>query len=405
MNSSRKYPTFPILFFLSFFLWIFAFRGFFLNKLALVGDAQAYFEHFFFYLNNIGRGVFPMWEPFRASGVPIEFFLRRIGEFNPFLFLILILNKAGLSFTFSYLLFLAFYYFLGMTGFYFLAKRIFRNTPMAFAAYLLLMFSSLGTRLFDSFIIGIFVPGVWFFYFLTAFTYDQKKLFLLGMTFSLMIIVTTYVPFYFLTVFLIFLMCFGVIYFGDLKGIFSRYFRFFKGNKIFSCLCILALLLSLLPGIMFYQESSRGEYILPVRHIYSLSENALTVEAQTAGGGGILVPAIIASIVSPRLVSEARPVSKLRGFQLTTFYVSVFVYLLLLVGLMTVVNKRLILFASLGLLVYLISLNDATPLYRFLYDHIFYFKYFRNFEFFLWVVLLPLGILFLVERTQSFGNI
>jgi len=201
MHHIKKYPGLPILFFLSFFLWIFAFRGFLLNKLALVGDAQAYFEHFFFYLHNIGRGVFPLWEPSRSAGVPIEFFLRRIGEFNPFFLLILLLNKAGLSFMSSYLIFLAFYYFLGMTGFYFLAKRIFRQTPMAFAAYLLLMFSSLGTRLFDSFIVGIFVPGVWFFYFLTAFTENPRKHFMLGITFTLMIIVTTYVPFYFVTVF------------------------------------------------------------------------------------------------------------------------------------------------------------------------------------------------------------
>jgi len=301
----------------------------------------------------------------------------------------------------SYLIFLAFYYFLGMTGFYFLAKRIFRNTPMAFAAYLLLMFSSLGTRLFDSFIIGIFVPGAWFFYFLTAFTEKPGKRFMLGITFTLMIIVTTYVPFYFVTIFLIFLMCFGVIYFRDLKTIFLKYSCFFKTNKIFSCLCISALLLSLVPGFLFYQESARGEYVLPIRHAGSSIENPLGVRIQTMGGGGIVPLAVKESLT---LKTGQGLFSNLRQYQLGTFYIPVFAYLLLLFGGMTSINKRLVLLAAWGFGIYLISLNDATPLYHFLYDHIFYFKYFRNFEFFLWVVLLPIGILFLVEQFQMILN-
>jgi len=382
-----------ILFFLSFLLWIFAFRGFLFNKLALVGDARAYFEHFHFYLDNIGRGVFPMWETARASGVPIEFFLRRIGEFNPLFFLILTLNKIGLSFTSSYLIFLAFYYFLGMVGFYLLAKRVFGDSRPAFAAYLLLLFSSLGTRLFDSFIIGIFVPMIWFFYFLTAFTQSPKRHFLLGVTFTLMIIVTTYVPFYFLTVFGVFVICFSVIYFRNLREIFWEYLRFFKVNKLFSCFCILALLLSLIPGILFYQESARGEYVLPVRHAGSLMENSLGVRFQTIGGGGVVSPLVRKGLFS-----------NLRQFQVGTFYIPVFAYLLLLFGGITPINKRLVLLGSWGFGIYLISLNNATPLYRFLYDHVFYFKYFRNFEFFLWVILLPIGVFFVAEQLRLFLN-
>jgi len=369
LKRIRERHILSILLFLSFLLWIFAFRGFLFNKLALISDARAYFEHFHYYLDNIGRGVFPMWEPVRAYGVPIEFFLRRIGEFNPLFFLILILNKSGFSFTSSYLTFLTFYYFLGMAGFYLLAKRLFGDTKAAFAAFLLLMFSSLGTRLFDSFIIGIFVPMVWFFYFLTAFTLNPKRYFFLGITFTLMIIVTTYVPFYFVTVFGVFIICFCCIYFRHLKEIFRKYFKFFKVNKIFSCVCISALLLSLIPGILFYQESARGEYVLPVRHAGSSMQNSLGVRLQTIGGGGVVSPLIRKGLFS-----------NLRQYQVGTFYIPVFAYLLLLFGGITQINKRLVLLAAWGFGIYLISLNDATPFYHFLYDHIFYFKYFRNFE-------------------------
>jgi len=136
----------------------------------LVEDAASYYNHIKFYINNIDAGVYPLWDPYWNSGIFNEFFLRRFGAFNPFFFLILIFYKTGLSYTSSYLIFLALYYFIGLIGFYKLANHIFRHTPAAFTAYLLLMFSSLGTRLFDSYIIFTFVPMVWFFFFLTAFS-------------------------------------------------------------------------------------------------------------------------------------------------------------------------------------------------------------------------------------------
>jgi len=197
-----------LLFCLSFALWIFSFRGFLAGELTLTGDAIAYFEHMKFYLDQISRLVYPLWDFTRNWGVPVELFLRRIGSFNPLFFLIIFLDKLGLAYETSYLLFLAGYYFLGMVGFYLLAKRFFNNTSAAFSAYLLLMFSSLGTKIFDSYIILTFVPTVWFFFFLVAFVQAQEKRFFLGITFTTMILLTTYIPFYFLTIFLFFIFCF-----------------------------------------------------------------------------------------------------------------------------------------------------------------------------------------------------
>ena len=209
MKFNWQFIKIPFLLTVSFALWCFCFRGFLANELSLQGDAQAYSEHFHYFIDNLSRGVYPLWEPTREQGVPIEFFLRRIGEFNPFYLLILVFNKIGIPYFSAYLYFLAFYYFLGMVGFYKVTKQVCGDSTVAFIAYLLLIFSSLGTKVFESFIILIFVPMVWFFYFLISFTREPRKHHLLGIIFTLMVIVTTYIPFYFVTVFLSFLLCSG----------------------------------------------------------------------------------------------------------------------------------------------------------------------------------------------------
>ncbi len=47
--------------------------------------------------------------------------------------------------------------------------------------YLILLFSALGTRLFDSYMMLVTVPLIWFFYFLIAFTQTPRKHLFLGM--------------------------------------------------------------------------------------------------------------------------------------------------------------------------------------------------------------------------------
>ena len=119
--------------------------------------------------------------PFLVSRGPNDFFLRRIGAFNPFYLFILFLNAMGIPYTLSYLWFLAAYYWSGMVAFYLLAMRIYHDRFIAYAGYLMLLFSALGTRLFDSYMMLVTVPLIWFFYFLVAFTQTPRKHFFLGM--------------------------------------------------------------------------------------------------------------------------------------------------------------------------------------------------------------------------------
>ncbi len=461
-----KIKSTHILFFLSFILWVFSFRGFLFGELSLRDDAIPYYDHIKFFVDNLMHGVYPLWDPTWRCGVPNEFFLRRMGEFNPFFWGIFFLNKLGFSHYISYFIFVTSYYFLGLFGFYRLTKMMFRGsnfraalqvgegmpcsnnrasletargTPSptcltsdpktkgssksygknsvvssgwrgqssdwtrqdprinrgigmapnaaAFAAFLLMAFSSFIVLLFNSFIVLIFTPMVWFFYFLTDFTQRPRKHSFLGIVFTLMLPAITYLPFYFLTIVGVYLLCFVGIYWKNFKEILLRYVDFFRTNHVFVCICFLLLFMALLPGLMYFQDAAAGEFVLPRRHHQTADANAFAVNAQSHVAGGI-VPIVI----------YERLFSNLQKFELGVFYVPVFAFICFLFGLVTKLNKRLVLFALMGFLMYLIGVYDSGPFYQFLYKHIFFFKYFRNFQFFLWLVILPAFILLSAEQ-------
>ncbi len=108
-NLKRKIDIVHILIVLSFAVWVYMFRGFIFDKLILSGDALPYYDHFKFYIDHLMKGIYPMWNPIISGGIPNEFFLRRIGSFNPFYTIIIIFRCFGLPFVLSYLFFLAIY--------------------------------------------------------------------------------------------------------------------------------------------------------------------------------------------------------------------------------------------------------------------------------------------------------
>ena len=378
-------------------LWFFSFRSFVLDKAPLQSDAVAYYEHFEYFLTNISHGVYPLWEPTRNIGVPMEFFLRRIGSYNPLYLFIIVINKAGLPYTLCYLFFLSGYYILGMAGFYLIAKHIFEKTEPAVLAFLLLMFSSLGTRLFDAYIIFMFVPMVWFFYFLLSFTRQTTRWAFLGMTFTIMLIATTYIPFYFLLIFLTFLLSFSIFYFPELKGVLSRYARFTRGNKVFVSICVALVLISLVPGCLLFLETGQGakaDIVLPKRHYDwehtpQTAQNLLAVDIYNITKWSILEDILFSGVFGD-----------LRHFRFAVLYIPVFAYIVFLLGAVTAVSRRLLVFSVWGGTIFLIC-SPNFPFYQFLYDHIFFFKIFRNLHYFLWVLLLPLFVLFVIEQINQ----
>jgi len=378
---------------ISFLVWMFIFGGFLRNELRLIRDAIPYWTHFRFLISNLASGIYPLWDPWWNSGVPAEFFLRRIGNFNPLYLSILLLYKLGLSLKIAYLLFLSFYYFLGMAAFYLIANKIFKNSLAAFLAFLLLTFSSLSAQLFFSFIVFVFVPIFWFFYFLLAFSESQQKHFFIGMVFTLMIILTTYIPFYFLTMFLLFIICYSALYFRKFKNDIRNCLSFIQRNKKTVIACALILIISLGPGVMLYKSAEGGGITLPARHKDAPTENVFTIGARKVAGGDIS-----SQIYFNQLISN------LDDLKLGVLYIPIFAYLIFLLGLVTRTNKRIILLALFGSTIFLIALTDTTPVQKFLYKHIFYFKYIRQSYHFFWFAVLPAFILMISEQFRMLIN-
>lgn len=377
---------FSLLFATAFALWVFCFKGFVFGELRFVSDAVSYYDQIRYFIENFERGVFPLWEPLFGDGVPFGFFLQRIGAYNPFFLLIIFFRKVGLPHTIAYTLFLSIYYFIGTIGFYLLAKRITGDRLSAFVCFVLLLFSSLGTRLFDSFILLTIIPMVWFFYFLISFLKTPRTLYMVGATTTLMILLTTYIPFFFLNIFLTSVLVLGIVYGQRINDTFCCVINYARGYKIRVAVCLACVLLSAMPGVSTLLGSKDSDVVLPQRHNATEDASFVAVGIQTSKSWGI-----------EEDLAYSFAYSDAELFKFAVFYVPVFALLLALQGVMLPLNRKLIgLFFFCAAL--LICFSHRLPVYEFLHEHVFYFKYFRNLHFYLWMAILPGAILFLGEQ-------
>jgi hypothetical protein len=393
IKSSDYHKFACVLIILSILIWCYLFRSFLNARNPLVNDAFPYLGHIRFYLENMIHGIYPFWDPSRDYGAVNEFFLRRIGEFNPFFWVILILRAVGLPFEVAHRLFLGGYYFLGVGGFYLLSRRLFRNEETALISGALLLFSSLGTKIFESFIILEVVPALWFGYFLVAFVQSPSRFFLLGLTFCLMIINITYIPFYFYTILMVFIFSFVAVYSGQLRGVFQGLKKFFASNKLFALICGLLWVVSMIPGYLWYRAGCIGEALSTARHAGSASSNVAIVGINKVNEGGILAHLIL-----------DRQFIHLDKLEMGDFYLPVIIFLFLLTIAWVKINRRLTLFFVFGGIMFLIGIADASWVHVFLFHHVPFFKYFRNIQFFLWLAVLPVFILFVMEGMTAFLN-
>lgn len=379
---------------ISFFIWVYCFRGFITGELAFDADAVAYYQHIKFFIDNMVMGIYPLWDPSINSGVPNEFFLRRMGSFNPFFMIIVGLRKLGVPHLIAYNCYLSIYYFIGAVGFYKLSRLVFRNTLTAYLSFLMLYFSSLGTRQFDSYIILVFVPLVWFFYFLISFVRKQQKHSLLGIIFCLMNLATTYIPLYFLVIFATFVFFVIPIYPKETVQFLKRCISFFNTNKLLTGLCAGVLLVSLIPGALIFLSAGSSEFVMPRRGFTAGSEHALEVGKKTITEWAVLEELVYTSAFVD-----------LRMFKFAIIYFPGIIYLVLMLGAIVKINRKLLLLFSWGGFLFLLSVPEMTPVYGFLYEHIFFFKYFRNLHWFFWLAMLPIFVLFAAEHFEQFINL
>jgi len=370
-------------------LWVYLFRDFFLGRIGLFPDGRAYFDWIKFYFDSMSLGQYPMWHPLQNWGYPIGFKIRFIGEFNPFLLMAYIPYRLGVPFSLAYFTYTIIYHFLGVVGLYYLAKRLFKDTLLAYVAALLMLFSATGLAIFINYCeVVLLVPGIWFFYFWLAFTQTQEKRHFLGGTFCLMIIMTTYMPFYFVMVFIFFIFSYAAIYLKDIKGHLRRYFNFLKAHKWLTGFCVFALLLSIAPGAIWYLETNSGEMIYPHRQGGTDVGSFVVAGKKMINVGGIAGLVIFRKLFSG-LAYQANSIGH--------FFLSVFIYLIVLLSFFTRINKRAALLLSFGFLIFLFSLTDVTKFHPFLYEHVFFVKLMRN-VYYMFYMAMPVVILFVVEQ-------
>ena len=213
-------------FFLPFALWLFLMRDFLSGAIPVNMDTNTIYGVTKYYFNNLLNGVVPLWDPFVTLGRPF-YAIAICNLFNPVTQLVLLLKLLGVPYNVAFTVYLAAYFWVGCWGFYCLAKTLFKDRGIAWLAYLGLMFSSLGPAMFTQMtFLEIVVPAIWFFYFLLAFAQEQKSGNLLGLALAVMIILSAYLPFYFLTVLGVFVIFYVLLYPGSALDFLGKAIRF-----------------------------------------------------------------------------------------------------------------------------------------------------------------------------------
>lgn len=366
-------------FFIPISIWLFLFRGLLSGTVYLSTEPFGGYTLIKHYLNYLQSGVFPLWNPYFLWGYPWQVILNYFGFANPIWLGVLALKILGLPIYFAFIYVVVFYFLLGQLGVYFLAKTILRDQRAAYAAFLMSLFSSSGLLSLTQFnMLFIFVPAVWFFYFLIRFFQDWSRGAWLGIVFTLMLISQAYLPFYFLTVLLLAGLISCLIFSNTVRNVFVGLIRFMQERWSLVCLSAVFLILAIIPVGLVYQDIKDKEIVIPWRQSSGkdlVKGIAFSKYDEVVRGGGITARTSFDDLF-------ANPDQMLYGND-GIFYVPGFVFLLLLMGAFMKVSRRGLVLALVFFSLWIISVGTITPVHEFLFEHVFYFRWLRNLQFFI----------------------
>ncbi|MFA5087880.1 MAG: hypothetical protein WC552_02460 [Candidatus Omnitrophota bacterium] len=394
---TKKYFPALLQFAFPFLAWAYAFKEFFLKKATIDLDTFTIYAISKYFFVNLRHG-FPDWNPYSLWGMG---HLRQMGEFNPLFYIIPLFDLLGLDFYQSFICMMILCFFAGALGFYLLAKIILNDKNASYLAFLLFLFSSLGLLMFIQVTyVLIFVPAIWFFYFLLIFFRDYKRSQFVFLTFSLMVIMATYIPFYFITTLLVLMPFFIIFYFNDFKRCLAGLLNFARKNFLLFGLGVLAVAIAVFPSFLTWV--SLNEHFKPLAR-------PTTVTYPVVKSGGIPVTEILRDFSAFNILLQSfrmkifmfsREFFSLRNMPFGNhrlFYIPIFAHIIIAVSLLTRASKKLFVLCLLTCALFLISIVDLSPLYEFLFNHIFYFRLFRN-VFLLSAVLMMFYILMACEQ-------
>jgi hypothetical protein len=370
-----KYP----LFILAVLLWAFSLRDFLFKPLTLIVDAAVCFVSNNYYLSNLSRGVFPSWNPFNFWGRTDDFNVLINSQLNPLLYLVFLLTHLSVNFSTAYFIYIMVYFFLGLAGLYCLAQRIFKEFWMAYLAFILFLFSNIWNNVFNDFIvIMILTPSIWFFYFLISFLQEGKKRNWWGLIVTTAVLATTYIPFMFLTVFLIAAIVLCATYVDRLGQSFSVV-KAFVQKQYGICLAGVSLLAAaIVPGTLWFLESKNSYFGWRGEDPMSMGTSVINANAA----------------IGPNSIELLFAGQTLQNLDV---YMPFCIFIIFALGILVPLRRTNVALAVIALSLFLFTLGGGTPFYGLL-NHVFGFlKYFRNLHFLEWFYV-PAVILFCVGQ-------
>lgn len=385
-----------------FCLWMFMFRDFLSGRIPLNMDSTTIYSVTKFYFNNILNGVVPLWDPFVLMGTPF-YAITLCNLFNPVTQLVPLLKLLGVNYYHAFITYMVVYYFTGAVGFYCLGKILFKDRRAAYIGYLLLLFSGIGASMFNQLtIVELFVPAVWFFVFLLRFSAGYKVSDFLGFAFSGMILAISYIPFYFATLLLFTVVLGIVLFFKEFKSFMTGLWAFVRRHMFLVILCVIGQLIAFAPLVVYKMIDSSKDVVSPSRHcnysdIADCYERTLNEEGgmsyrETTQGGGLAERVHWRGLFN-HLDKASYAIDQF-------FYIPVLAYVVIILSAFVAVDRTKLFLALLAVLLSLVGMGEAAPLHKFLYDRIFFFKYFRNL-FFFESYIMPIIILYAVGQLKS----
>ena len=266
-------------------LWIFLMRNFVFGVIPVNMDTNTIYGVTKFYFNNILNGVVPLWDPFVSLGRPF-YAIAICNFFNPVTQIVPLLKLAGVNYAHAFVAYMVVYFFIGCAGFYLLTLEILQDRAIAYLAYVALMFSSFGASMFTQMtFLELLVPAIWFFLFLIRFARRQNKGNFLGLALVVMIMMGAYLPFYFLTLIVVFMVIFILLYADKARDFCLNLYRFIIKHRLLALFCIVGIVLTAAPLLAYKILDSSGDVVAPGWHCqYSSAQECYDRTMSPKGG-------------------------------------------------------------------------------------------------------------------------
>jgi len=387
-------------------LWIFLMRDFVFGHIPVNMDTNTIYGVAKFYFNNVLNGVVPLWEPFITLGRPF-YAISICNLFNPVTQIIPLLKLAGMNYAHAFVAYMVVYFFIGCAGFYFLAKEVLKDKYMAYLAYVAMIFSSLGASMFTQLtFLEMVVPSIWFFFFLLRFSRQQSQGNFLGLTSVAMVLISSYLPFYFMTVFLCFSVVFILLYAKEAQAFCIDLYAFLFKYWRLALLCLVGVLLAAAPLLAYKILDASGDVVAPGRHCEYTSAQECYDRTMGRQGGMAYDEITRSGTLGERVDMQYLfgNLDKITYGSDSLFFLPVWIYILLGLSLFLRLTRLTVILSAMTLFIGLIGSGNASGLLGFLYQHIFFFAYFRNL-FFLGAFLVPIVILLGVYQLQMLLSI